>query len=162
MIYSSSVRCLTLFVLLAAWPAWSQASNSTVRGIVRDQSNAVIPGATVTLVSTRTNISRTVVSNEAGVYVFPGVNPGPYRLTVDAAGMQRFEGTLTVQVQEDATVDAVLRVGQTASEVVVQDVTPVVRTDSPSIGHVLERKRIETLPINGRAITALCANRRHP
>jgi hypothetical protein len=149
------IRPILVVLLLAALPAWPQASNSTVRGVVRDQTNAFIPGATVTLANTNTNVSRTVTTNEAGAYVFPGVIPGPYRLTAESAGMQNFEGNLTVQVQQDATVDAVLRVGQTASEVVVQDVTPLLRADSPSIGHVLERKRIESLPINGRAITAL-------
>src|SRR6185503_12242714 len=48
---------------------------------------------------------RTTTSNEAGMYVFPGVTPGPYRVTVESAGMQRFEGTLTVQVQQDAVID---------------------------------------------------------
>ncbi len=81
--------------------------------------------------------------------------PGPYRLVAEAPGLQRFEGKLSVQVQQDVTVDPVLLVGQNVSEIVVKDVTPLLRTDSPSIGHVLERQRIEQLPINGRAITSL-------
>jgi len=69
--------------------------------------------------------------------------------------MQKFEGTLTVQVQQSAVVDAILKVGQTTTEVQVTDVTPLVTVDNPSLGHVLERTRIEQLPINGRFITAL-------
>jgi hypothetical protein len=69
--------------------------------------------------------------------------------------MQKFEGSLMVQVQQSAVVDVALRVGQTATEVVVEDVTPLVQTDNPTLGHVLERTRIEQLPINGRAITSL-------
>ena len=53
-------------------------------------------------------------------------------------------------VQQVAVVDAVLQVGQTATEVMVQDVTAVVITDNPTLGHVLERTRIEQLPIDGR------------
>lgn len=86
-------------------------------------------------------------SNDAGLYVFPSLIPGPYRLSVEAPGMQRFEGALTV--------DVVLKPGQTTTTVVVEDVTPVATTDAPTLGHVLERQRIEQLPINGRFISSL-------
>ena len=133
--------CAALACLLAS-VCWPQASNSTVRGVVRDQSGAVVPNASMTLTNTATNVARTSTTNEAGIYVFPGVIPGPYRLTAEAAGMQKFEGALTVQVQQDLTVDPVLAVGQTTSEIVVKDVTPLLRTDAPALGHVLERTRI--------------------
>jgi hypothetical protein len=138
-----------------AFNCWPQASNSAVRGVVRDPSGAVVPGATVTLTNTATNVGRTSTTNEVGFYIFPGVVSGPYRLVVEAAGMQKFEGTLTVLLQQDLNVDAVLNVGQTTTEIVVKDITPLVNTENPSIGHVLERQRIEQLPINGRAITNL-------
>jgi carboxypeptidase family protein len=147
----------SLLLSLSPMALWPQASNSTVRGTVRDQAQAVIPGATVTLSNTNTNIARTTPTNEAGLYVFPGVTPGPYRIAVESAGMQRFEGTLSVQVQQDAVVDVALQVGQTASEIEVADVTPLIQVDSPVLGHVLERKRIEQLPINGRGYQALLA-----
>jgi hypothetical protein len=122
---------------------------------VRDQTGAVIPAAAVTLKNTATNVVSKTTTNSVGFYFLPGVVPGPYDLTVEAAGMQKFEGTLTVLVQQSAVVDAVLRVGQAATEVSVQDVTPLVAADSPTMGHTLERQRIEQLPINGRFITEL-------
>src|SRR5260221_5724053 len=70
-------------------------------------------------------------------------------------GMQKFEGALTVLVQNDAVVDAVLQVGQTVTQVDVADVTSLVRVDAPTLGHALERQRIEELPINGRGYQAL-------
>jgi hypothetical protein len=87
--------------------------------------------------------------------MFPGIIPGPYRLTAEAPGMQKFEATLTVQVQQDAVVNPVLRVGQVATELVVEDVTPVLTVDRPTLGHVLERARIEQLPLNGRSFSSL-------
>jgi hypothetical protein len=81
--------------------------------------------------------------------------PGAYRLTVEAPGLQTFEATLTVQVQQSAVVDATLRPAQIASSVEVKDVTPILTVDSPTLGHVLERQRIEQLPINGRSLTNL-------
>src|SRR5262245_10652628 len=114
-----------LVFLPAAWP---QASSSTVRGSVTDPHQAVVPHASITLTNTATNVSRSTLSNEAGVYVFPGVFPGPYRLTAESPGMQKYEGNLTVQAQQDATIDVVFQVGQTVTQVDVQDVTPMVTT----------------------------------
>src|SRR5436190_8247110 len=104
--------CAVLLSLLVAPAAWPQGGNSTVRGSVRDQAQAVIPSATVTLTNVNTNVARTTQSNEAGIYVFPGVIPGSYRLVGEFRGMQRFEGTLTVQTSSDASVDIILHVAQ--------------------------------------------------
>src|SRR5690348_17019369 len=144
-----------LAAVALALPAWPQASTGSVRGTVRDQTAAVVPRAAVTLTGVATNLSSRTTANEVGFYEFQGVVPGQYRLAVEAPGMQRFEGTLAVRVLQDAVVDPVLAVGQAASQVVVQDVTPLVTPDNPSIGHVLERQRIEQLPINGRAVETL-------
>ena len=144
-----------LLVVLMAAPAWPQASTGTVRGTVRDQSEAAIPNAAVVLTNTDTNVSSQTSTNVAGFYVFAGIIPGPCKLTIDAPGMQKFEVTVTVQVQRDAIVDAVLRVGQTTTAVSVQDVTPMITSDSAVLGHALERQRIEQLPINGRNLTSL-------
>src|SRR5262245_52725298 len=81
--------------------AWSQGGNGTVRGSVRDQAGAVVPAAPVTLTNTNTNVARSSATNDSGLYVFPGVMPGTYRLVVDFAGMQKFEGNLTVQTAQE-------------------------------------------------------------
>src|SRR3954447_13172960 len=90
--------CVLLLTLIAL-PAWPQASTGSVSGTVRDQSGAAIPGASVVLTNTATNSAAKSTTNESGFYRFPGINPGPYSVTADSAGMQKFEGTLTVQVQ---------------------------------------------------------------
>src|SRR5439155_7367429 len=102
-------------------------------------------------------VARNTSTNESGVYVFPGVVPGPYHIAVDFPGMQKFEANLTVQVQQDPSVDVVLQVGQATAQVEVQDVTPMVTTESPTLGHSLERQRIEQLPVNGRGYQAFLA-----
>src|SRR6267378_1806701 len=152
-----SMRSLSLLIALCFLPAalWPQASSSTVRGTVHDQAHAVVPKVKVTLNNTATNVARTTETNESGIYVFPGVVPGPYRLVVEMIGLQKFEGALTVLVQNDAVVDAVMQVGQTVTQVDVADVTSLVRVDNPTLGHALERQRIEELPINGRGYQSL-------
>ena len=134
------MRLLYCFlILLSTLPLWPQASNSTVRGTVRDQAQAIIPGADVTLTNANTGVARTTKSNDSGLYAFPAVVPGSYRLESAFSGMQPFQGMLTVQVQQDATVDIAMQVSQTATSVEIHDVTPIVRMDSPSLGHALER-----------------------
>ena len=145
---------LLVLALLAA-PAWPQSSNGSVRGTVQDPTQAVIPNVTVVLTNTATGVQLNTVSSAVGMFVFPSVVPGPYKLSAESAGMQKYEGTFAVQTQQSATIDIVLRPAGTSTVVSVQDATPLVTTDSPALGHTLERQRIEQLPINGRNIMNL-------
>src|SRR5882724_6674770 len=142
--------CALTLSFLVAPAAWPQGGNSTVRGSVRDQAQAAIPAATVTLTNVNTNLVRTSQTNDAGIYSFPGVIPGSYRLVGEFAGMQKFEGTLTVQTASDASVDIILHVAQATANVDVKDVTPILQTDSSGLSSTLERQRIEQLPLLGR------------
>jgi hypothetical protein len=144
-------------VALLGVPVWSQSSTGSVRGVVADQTKAVIVNASVVLTNTATNVESRTVTNNVGIYVFPAVVPGPYRLTVEAPNMQKFEGTLIVQTQLSSVVDVELKPGATAIELVVQDVTPLMTVDSSTLGHTLERQRIEQLPLDGRQLTNLLA-----
>ena len=145
---------LGILFLTAGWP---QASSSSVGGTVRDPGQAVVPRASVTLTNTATNVARTTLSNESGLYAFPGVFPGPYRVSVESPGMQKYEANFTIQVQQDATIDVSLQVSQTTTQVEVQDVALLVTTTNPTLGHTLERQRIEQLPVNGRNYQAFLA-----
>ena len=73
-----------------------------MRGIVQDPTSAVIPNVTVVLTNTATGVELKTVSNGAGIYVFPSVVPGPYKITAEFAGMNKFEATLQVQTQGSA------------------------------------------------------------
>jgi hypothetical protein len=156
--HSASFRALGLCVLVAvliATAAFSQTSTGNVSGTIRDESGAVIPSAAVTLSNQATNVVSKTTANEVGFYSFPGIVPGQYLLSVEASGMQKFDGNLAVQVQQSSVVNVTLKVGQTATTVAVQDITPMVQTESPTLSHTLERARIEQLPLNGRALTSL-------
>jgi hypothetical protein len=69
--------CFSLVVaLLLAGIAFPQASSSTVLGTVVDQAQAVVPDAKVSLINEETNVTRSTLTNQSGLYVFPGVIPG--------------------------------------------------------------------------------------
>jgi hypothetical protein len=69
--------------------------------------------------------------------------------------MRKFEATLTVQTQQSANIAITLQPASAQTVITVQDVTPIVTTDSPTLGNTLERTRIEQLPINGRNVINL-------
>ncbi len=132
-----------------------QSSTGSVRGTVRDQSEAVVPGVSVVLTNLDTNVSSKSTTNEVGFYIVPGLIAGRYRLTAEQTGFQILENTITVQVGQNVVIDPVLKPGAVSTTVVVQSEAPMVVTDSPALGHVLERRRIEQLPLNGRTLSGL-------
>ena len=145
-----------LCVLLLCVPVWSQTGTGTIQGTVRDSSSAVIPGATVKAVHVDTSRAYQTQTNEIGFYLFPSVLMGKYTLSIASAGMEPWQGELLLQVGQRAVVDATLKVGAAATQVTVAgDVTPLVTTTGATLGNVLERARIEQLPLNGRFLTNL-------
>ncbi|HWR51283.1 MAG TPA: carboxypeptidase-like regulatory domain-containing protein, partial [Bryobacteraceae bacterium] len=140
-----------LAAVLFSMPCWPQASNGRVSGTVQDESRAVVPNANIELTNPATGVTHRSRSNDTGFYAFPGLVPGTYKLAAEVPGMQRFVASVVVQVQQSVVVDPVMRVAQTTSTVEVVEATPLVTTDNPTLGRVLERTRIEQLPINGRS-----------
>ena len=140
-----------------AAPAWSQSSNGSVRGTVADQTKAVIPNASVSITNQATGVELKTVSNSVGLYVFPAVAPGSYKVASESAGMAKFEATVEVQTQRSSTLDITLQPAGTQTVVSVQDATPVLVTDTSTLTTTLERARIEQLPINGRFVGNLLA-----
>ena len=88
-------RCglLVALLLVAATSAWCQTSTAgTVLGQVLDEQHAAVPGASVKLVDTSTNIIQTTASNSDGRYVFTQVNPGNYNLSFCEGWFRFFSG----------------------------------------------------------------------
>src|SRR5689334_23134618 len=149
------LRILAIMLLLGTVAAWCQSSNGSVRGTVEDQTKAVIPAVPVVLTNTATGVELKTVSNEAGIFVIPAVLPGAYKISADFSGMARFEAAIEVQTQQSATISIVLKPSGTTTVVKVEDVTPMVTSDTATLGHTLERTRIEQLPMNGRNVMNL-------
>src|ERR1019366_54191 len=152
-------RFLNIF-LVAAFAitcAWPQASTGSVSGSVRDPSGAVIPNAEVTLTNADTNVALTTKTNEAGLYSYPGVVSGPYRLVVTAPGMEKYEGTFSLQVAQEMVIDPAMKVGQASTTIRVVDVTPLVTVENATVASNMEHARIEQLPMKGRMPNSLMA-----
>jgi len=144
------VLCVLTLALLIGAPVWGQTLSEIV-GEVKDASGAVIPGANVTVTNTATNTSRSVVTNEAGLYAFPALVPGPYRLRVEASGFKTINrGDIELQVQQTARLDFTMEVGQVTETIEVAGSAQMMATENATVGTVIENRRIVELPLNGR------------
>ncbi|MBM3726435.1 MAG: TonB-dependent receptor [Acidobacteria bacterium] len=141
---------------LAASAALAQTGNGSIQGTVKDATGAVVPKAKVTVTHTATNREFGSETNEIGFYLFPAMQAGAYGISVEMAGMETWKGSLTLAAGQAAAIETVLKPGSTATSVTVAgDVTPLLTTTNATLSTVLERERIEQLPLNGRFITNL-------
>lgn len=144
-----------LLVLCTLASLYPQASTASLGGTVRDSSSAVVAGAQLTLTNTDTNFKFETTSTATGLYLFPGVLPGPYKLEVALSGMETFQATLSLQVSQKVTIDPTLKPGATASSVSVTDVTPLVNVTDSTMSHVITKQQVEQLPRSDRTLLSL-------
>ncbi len=146
------MKALALLVLaLACLPGLvlgQTASTGTVLGTVTDPTGAVVAGAQVELRNTATDETRTQPSNTAGQYVFPGVRPGNYRVTVTMQGFRTAAvSNLKVEVAKSYTVNVVLEVGTLAQTVEVSaSARTELQTTDAQIGQTLSTDEATRYP----------------
>ena len=144
-----------LVLVLTSALAYAQAT-AQLSGRVTDESNAVLPGVTVTVTQTDTGFTRTTVTDEGGTYVLPNLPLGPYRLEVMLAGFRTYVQTgIVLQVGATPAINVALELGQLAETVTVEAAAPLVDTQSAGISEVVENERIIELPLQGRQVTDL-------
>jgi hypothetical protein len=93
--------------------------------------------------NTETGVTASIQTSGAGFYLFPGVTPGSYELSVQFKGMQRETVSFEVQVAQSVVIDPVLKPGATTTTVDVTAAAPLVTLDNYSLRQGLERARIQ-------------------
>src|SRR5688572_15918541 len=128
----------------------ASAQTAQIAGTITDPSQAVVPGATLTIVKVDTNDTRTAVSNDRGQYNVPFLPSGRYTVKCELAGFQamRREGVV-LETDQEVRVDFALKAGELTESVTVIG-TPVLAADTSSIGQVVTGQTISDLPLNGR------------
>lgn len=136
-----------LLLILFAAGLSAQSFTASVRGTVGDPSGAAIASAKVTVTDADRGTTHTTVSDEAGRYVVSALPPSTYIITVEAPGFKKFvSGRITLVVQQQATVDTQLQVGDIATTVEVEGAAALVNTTQANLGQVIENKYIVSLP----------------
>ena len=144
---TSVMLALASFVLVAA----AQTSTSRISGTVTDSTGAVVSGAKVTARNDATGVAQTQTTTEAGLYSFASLPVGSYTLTVEMSGFKTAnQAGVVIQVNTPVTVDIAMEVGQANEVVNITGGAERLQTDNATIGNVVQRKAIESLPLNGR------------
>ncbi|MBI4875501.1 MAG: TonB-dependent receptor [Acidobacteria bacterium] len=136
--------------LALALPLAGQESRATIVGTVTDSSGALVVGAKVrtTLVAAGTVVSS--VTNEQGYYEVPYLLPGVYRVEVELQGFKKaVRESIELRVSDRMSLDFALEVGELAESVVVTGETPMLESQTASIGMIMDERRVAVLPIVG-------------
>jgi hypothetical protein len=142
-------------VMLLAATASAQGYG-TITGVVTDPTGAVVPGAKVTALRVGTGETVTTTTSKEGLFVFPSLRPARYEIAAASAGFSVFTQTgIVLQADAALTVNIVLRVGGATENVNVEANAAQVNLTSQTLSQVIDEKRVQELPLNGRNAAAL-------
>ncbi len=133
--------------------AQNVVSTGSLTGRVTDQSEAIIPGASVIVRNLSTGVQQTAKTNRNGIYRFPAIMPGTYSLAASVKNFRDVQTLVRVLVGNTTLQDVKLHVGAGVDTVQVTGTGPTLRPLESSASTVIERSLIEDLPLNGRRYT---------
>ncbi|HEY1984908.1 MAG TPA: carboxypeptidase regulatory-like domain-containing protein [Terracidiphilus sp.] len=142
-------------VLFALVTARAQSNYAVVRGSILDPHHRPVAGARVHIKATGTGAEREVVANGTGLYEIAGLQPGSYELTVENSGFKQAKVNLDLEVGQQATVDVDLRLGTDQQTVTVEASSELLKTQDASVGEVVDKRSVDSLPLNGRMLIDL-------
>src|SRR5438552_18356809 len=129
-------RTAAVVCLFFAMDGFAQVINATLSGTVTDATGALIPGVEITATETETGVVSTGVTNEAGTYQFPSLQPGPYRVAASLPGFQSQIFQITLGTSQQIRQNFTLQVGAVAQAVEVSVAADqLLTTLSSSVGH---------------------------
>jgi hypothetical protein len=138
-------------VILASSGAIAQKDTGSLAGLVKDPSGAVIPGAKVRIIDTERGAQLGTTTNGQGEFVFSPLKIGRYQVTVEKTGFKKtVAGPIVINVDERPAVNITLSVGDFHEVVNVDTQAPLLETETSDLGHLVDSRQAETLPLNGR------------
>jgi hypothetical protein len=149
----SLVSFLSLVLALHVLPATvlAQTGAASLTGIISDQTGAKVPGATVTATNQATNVEYTAVSNESGNYTITSVPVGTYVLKAELSGFKTATtNPMEVEAKAIVRLDFTLQIGAIEETLLVTGQSPLLQTESVTVGEVISGTTVVGLPLNGR------------
>jgi hypothetical protein len=140
-----------LVLLLVSVSACVAQSTATLSGTVTDPSGAVVAGAQVTVHSLATGAERALVTDSAGLYVAPSLEPGDYQVQAKASGFSQYTvKKVTVEVDQRVTVNMALAVTSAGETIQVESAAQQIETQTMTVGQVIDKNTVQDIPLNGR------------
>jgi hypothetical protein len=153
------MRCLALallFALIAAPVTRGQAGRTEITGVVHDASGALIPQGRIVVTEIATSHVVSLTIGDAGTFTITNLKPGEYTLTVEVVGFKTFvQSGVQLATGERVRLDVVLQPGQLSESVTISEDASPLRTESGSLGQVVNNRKILDLPLNGRNFLSL-------
>ena len=147
----TTVLFLLSFMLAAVVGARAQKDTGAIVGQVRDSSGAIVTDAKVTVTDADRGIVLTFTTNSDGEYTASPLRIGRYTVTVEKAGFKKaLAGPVQVNIQDRVSVDIQLQPGAATETVEVSSQGPQLETETSDLGQVVDSRRINALPLNGR------------
>jgi Carboxypeptidase regulatory-like domain len=141
--------------LLSAAALYAQSvTTGDIAGTVKDPSGAIVPGATVTLVSPATGENRTQTVSSSGEYRFSTLRPGSYRVTASSPGLSSDTGIVSVGVGQVVTDDITVNVGSSKEVVQVTEQVPLLQSENANLTTTFDTQQLENLPAPGNDMTS--------
>ncbi len=156
--HSSLLSFVTLIALLLVAPAvFGQASyTAQIRGVVKDQSGAMVVQATITITNDATGIVVTARSDDHGLYILTGLRPAVYTIKADAAGFRAAEQkNVVLQVDQQTTIDFTLNPLGVITTVEVTEAAPLLDTESAAMSTDVTNEYVRDIPLYGRSMFGL-------
>ena len=145
---------LSVACLLPAEALAQGETTSAIVGQVRDTTNAVVPGATVTIANPETGLRRSAKTDEAGRFNFPQLKPGTYSVKVEALGFEpRQNNNVVSGLGQKQTVDFTLALAQSRETVEVSSEAPLINPENANTSTTLSAPALEDLPNPGGDLT---------
>jgi hypothetical protein len=152
---------LVLIVMVAgplAVPVAHAQNGGEITGTVTDPTGAVVPNVDVKITSVETGSSRATKSNGAGIFDFPGLEPGNYNLTASSTGFQAYrQDGIVLNVAQTLRADIAFAVGSASQVVVVQSNALQVQSETNEVSTLITGQQISQLATNGRNVTSLAS-----
>jgi outer membrane receptor protein involved in Fe transport len=138
-------------VVAAASTAWAQSATASLEGTIVDQTGALMPGVTVTVVQTATGLTRNTVTDENGIFRLPLLPVGVYDLTAELAGFtSRKLPEISLTIGQTVTLNIQMAVSTLAETVNVSGGTPVIEVSRTQVSSTINELAVQNLPVNGR------------
>jgi hypothetical protein len=153
--FQRSLRLCLLGAMAILWPVASslnaQTTVGSVVGTVTDSSGAAVPDTQVVLTNLGTNDKRTEATNAQGFYQFVNVPPASYSVTVEKTGFKRVvQSPVTVLTGTPSQINLTLQLGAVDQTVEVTAATPLLTPETSSLGQVIDQRKTNEIPLNGR------------
>ena len=141
---------ILIAIVFSTLPVAAQVNTSEIKGVIEDQTGAVMPAVQVKVSSPLTSFVRSTTTNHAGEYLLTGLPPGLYRLRVESKGFATIEQSVTLDVGRSLTLNFSPKPGSETQVVKVTEETPLVNTGRSEIGGSVSAREVSELPLLNR------------